>query len=240
MCVAAGLVFIAINRGDDPSSANDDPSSVTDEPAANNDAMLHAPPVGSCYDLRADQVEAERVPDAEPVPCTGPHTSRTVGVVEVPPDADSDQQEVACFEEALRFLDAEPVLFIRSLLNLGTYTPLRSDVDAGASWVRCDVHMGSVEYPQLPDQVKAAGFQSGILDPEVDWCLLKDGASLPCSEPHKYDVSGVPDVDSPESYPGESELATIADAMCPEPVALWYPSTPPIWEAGYRYMICWG
>ena len=121
-------------------------------------------------------------------------------------DADDDQHEVACFEKALEFLDAQPVLFIRSLLNMGTYTPLRSDVEAGASWVRCDVHMGSPNHTRLPAQVKPAGFQSGILDPAVDWCLLEDGASLPCSEPHDYDVSGVPEADAPESYPGEGEL----------------------------------
>jgi len=243
VCVAAALVVFLVVPGDDPDpagatdTATDTATDETTEPAA--EAMLNAPPVGSCYDLRGDQVEAERVPDAEEVPCSGPHTSRTVGVVEVPPDTDSDQQEVACFEEALRYLDGEPVLFIRSLLNLGTYTPSRADVEAGASWVRCDVHMGSINDTQLPDQVRRRGFQSGILDPTVDWCLRKNGASVPCSEPHDYDVSGVPEADSPESYPDESEASDLADKMCPEPVELYYPATPPIWEAGYRYLICW-
>ena len=235
LCAAAALVILVIAPDDDdPASATDE----TTETPETGGAMLNAPPVGSCYNLRADQVEAERVPDAEPVPCSSAHTSRTVGVVQVPPDADDDQHEVACFEEALEFLDAEPVLFIRSLLNMGTYTPLRSDVEAGASWVRCDVHMGSPNHTRLPAQVKPAGFQSGILDPTVDWCLLEDGASLPCSERHDYDVSGVPEADAPESYPGEGELVDLAETMCPES-ALWYPSTAPIWEAGYRYLICW-
>jgi len=238
LCVVAVPVIIKIVQDGDPGSGSDG-TTASDGTTVSDDAMLNAPPVGSCYNLRADQMEAERVPDAEMVPCTGRHTSRTVGVVEVPPDSDSDQHEVACFEEALRFLDSEPVLFIRSLLNLGTYTPLRSDVEAGASWVRCDVHMGSVAETRLPDQVKPAGFQSGILDPTVDWCLRKDGASVPCSEPHDYNVSGVPEADSPTSFPGEGEAAALADAMCPEPLQSYYPSTPPIWEAGYRYLICW-
>ena len=231
LCVAAVVVFIAVGQDADPGSGE----------TPNTDVAMHnAPPVGSCYNLRDDQLETGRAPVSGEVSCSDPHTSLTVGVVEVPPEATGEQHEVTCFEEALRFLGGEPELFIQSLLNLSPYLPVPADVDAGASWIRCDVHMGFATAEPLPEQVTRDGLESGVLDPSIDWCRLEDGGGVPCSEPHEFEVVAVPEVEAARSYPVNSETQTrLAVELCPTSWEWSYTASQPVWEAGYRYLVCW-
>ncbi|HWM74086.1 MAG TPA: protein kinase [Nocardioides sp.] len=231
LCVAAVVVIIAVGQDADPGSGETPTTDV---------AMHNAPPVGSCYNLRGDQLETARTPVSQEVSCSDPHTSLTVGVVEVPPEATGEQHEVTCFEEALRFLGAEPGLFIQSLLNLSPYLPVLADVDAGASWIRCDVHMGFATAESLPEQVTRDGLESGVLDPSIDWCRLEDGGGVPCSDPHEFEVVAVPEVEAARSYPVNSETQTrLAVELCPTSWEWSYTASQPVWEAGYRYLVCW-
>jgi hypothetical protein len=202
-----------------------------------------APPVvGTCYDL-ADGQEYEPLDPPSPVSCGEDHNAETATVGDTglgPADErpseddlyDDDDLSAAVWglcgiDVVLAYLGGEEPEDLYAYYAV--FLPDADQWDAGARWLRCDVHYG------YSDPETAPGVMAGALDgPDAAAyrvCLAgtaRDHVMAPCSEPHGAEPAGysLADLDVDAPYPDEPTRLGLVPS-CAEAVQDYLGGPPP-------------
>jgi hypothetical protein len=244
-------------------STSSDPSptpAATSSPAA---APAPAPVAGECHQLTFAGA-GQSQDDTSPVPCGSPHTSQTVkvgdlGDLGVGKGADSAQvsQEVAkaCPPRLLRRAGGDEVTRRLSRFEVVWFTPTKKEVDAGASWFRCDVVglAATNSLIRLPRTILRALDDPAALD-RFGTCGTaapgKPGFSrVVCRRKHTWRAVETVDIDRSARYLG-AQAAAQGDSACKDVAAArangalkytWSFEWPTrdLWDTGQRYGYCW-
>lgn len=265
VAVAAGLAAGLALTG---CSADEPVSAPVPRPSASPATAAPPPPppkVGSCHALTFEEA-TEPVDTAEPVPCTGPHTSVTVAVERLDRVVDGhllaiDSRTVrariaeACPPDAGGFLGGDPTTRRLSRFEVVAFSPSLEQADAGASWVRCDVVAleESGRLRELPARLEGILDRDGALD-EFGTCGTRAPGRrgferLACSQDHAWRAVDAVDLPRGTRYLGKGAAAE-GDAACKAVAAArsggslsysWgfeWP-TRAEWDDGQRYGYCW-
>lgn len=122
---------------------------VTTSSPAHAGVDITPPEVGSCHDITYD--EAWEQSDPQPaVPCSDPHTTMTVSVMDFGTVADWDDERiwrqavVACYKATSRFFGDAKTVQMSAYTNW-SFRPTDAQREAGAAWIRCDVALQAGE-----------------------------------------------------------------------------------------------
>lgn len=258
--VLVGLVVTGCS--DDPESAPDPSPSVSVSSAPPPPAD---PVVGSCHALTVREA-TDPVDAGKPVPCSGPHTSRTVKVGQIDPVVDGhllavDSRTVraqiaeACPAEPGAVLGGDRTARRLSRFEVVWFAPSLEQADAGANWYRCDVvavRSGQSLLP-LPRSLKGVLDRDGALDRYGTCGTTAPGRRgferVACSERHSWRAVDVVDLPAGTRYLAKDAAAT-GDTACKDVAAdradgalkyTWSFEWPTRerWAAGQRYGYCW-
>jgi hypothetical protein len=220
--------------------------------------------VGGCYRLTLAQA-TEPVDDSSPVPCRGPHTTRTIKVGRLSPVVDGhllalDSRAVrrqvadACPDTA-GVLGGDLTTRRLSRFEVVWFTPSLEAADAGADWYRCDVLAVRSEGKLLPLPPRLQGVldQDGALD-RYGTCGTTSPdrrrfARVICSLEHSWRAVDVVDLPAGTRYLAR-DVSARGDAACKDVASeraggalqfTWSFEWPTRaqWEAGQRYGYCW-
>lgn len=217
------------------------------------------PEVGECHALSWRQAVA---PDArvDPVRCTRPHTAQTYAVGRL--DLDSGnlavdsarvQQRVqrTCAERLPRHLGSTPRELRLTMAQAVWFTPSAEQVDAGASWFRCDVVViaAARELLRLPTRTKGSG-----TSPAIAMCATAEPgtpafARVACGRKHSWVAVATVDLVGAKR-PSTQQVQSRMDPVCRDAARsragdpldlIWSQESPTReqWAADRRYGICW-
>lgn len=224
-----------------------------------------APPADACYALPFNAV-LRPTNDAEPVPCTGRHTTRTLYVGRIDPvvdghllaiDSDRVQKQVAdtCRARTARHLGGSAEDQRLARLQGAWFSPTLSQGEAGALWFRCDLVLLAGPDSLAPLPLRTAGLLAtdNALD-RFGTCGSTSPANprfkrVTCSRPHTWRARATIDLAPGARYLGKA-AGKAADARCRDIDARiaadnlrlrWsfeWP-TKDQWDHGQRYGYCW-
>jgi hypothetical protein len=260
LLLLVGALLVGCSSGTTPQSAEKSSPSASPSPTP-----PPAPVVGSCH--RLGFAQAAQPTDATPaVACTTPHTSQTVkvgqlaavtGGQDLPVDSAEVRAKVAqaCPAALLRYAGGDLTARRVSRLQVVSFTPSPDQVEAGASWFRCDIVgvAAANQLIRLPRQLKGALGAATALD-RFGTC----GTAAPgkpgfervvCRRHHAWRAVDTVTLDSSARYLGARATAQ-GDSQCKDEAsarangALKYTwsfewPTRDQWQAGQRYGYCW-
>lgn len=221
------------------------------------------PKLGACYDLAPEDTRSPSNA-AEPVPCTGPHTSQTFAIGTLPAStgkvydspAHGKWMYATCEKAFQKFLAVDESLAMRIQLSWAWFRPSERGWDKGARWYRCDVVGGPADaatYAALPATAKGM-FRAR---PPEQWLTCAQGPSvlnskkLSCAQAHDWRAVTTIKVGAPQDdYPGDRLVAVRTRDFCSDSVGAWmnYPVDYEFgytwfreaeWQTGNRRSICW-
>lgn len=214
---AAGLV-VALVLG--VQLITDAPNQDSPDPAPDSDARAPQPEPGTCWMAsEADILNGDfRIAESEPVPCTEPHNLETAQLVPLSePTVEEAKADVdLCWEYVREYIGVDPTSWIPWGLN--AQLPSQEQIDAGASWMRCDAY-----FPTTSDSAgvrTSTSSAAGVADnPPVAWMACLDQHPrviaqpfVPCDRPHLFEQTGmlaaIPDV---STYPSPAQLRAEED-----------------------------
>ena len=275
LAVLASLVLAVLalsgcaagNAADQPTSggspdASTSASSSTTEGAA---TVPKAPRAGACYRLDVrDAVKSAST--AEPVPCSKPHTTRTIHVGrlgaegKVAPDFQNasvrDRLTATCNREAHAFLGGDLTDRRLSRLQVVWFAPTQQELSEGARWMRCDVlALGRADSLMPLPRLK----MQGVLDRPAgaDTFGLCGTASpgtrgferVACGLRHSWAAISTIPISDAKRYPGVAKVRAAGDQACSDQVNArtselkfaygWEWPTLAQWKAGQRFGYCW-
>jgi hypothetical protein len=256
----ASATSACTDGADDPSSAGAGPTASPTPPPR--------PRGGQCHRLTAAQAQAPS-DDSRPVPCTGPHTTRTYLVGDLATRPDGTPQPVGseqvgrqltstCPRALEEFLGGDQEARRLSRFAPVWFTPTPDQAAAGADWFRCDVvaFAREAELMRLPVRARLLG----ILDDPAALDVYglcgtaapgSDGfARVACGLPHRWVALSTLDLQGGPAYPGAARLRDEGDQACADRAreeaggALdvtygWEYPTAEQWRDGQRYGYCW-
>jgi hypothetical protein len=223
------------------------------------------PPRHACYDL---DLAAAAAPTsaAQPVPCSGRHTTATFHVGTIHPvvdghllavDSDTVQQQVAsrCRSRFASYVGGDEETRRLSRLTVVWFTPSLSDSDRGALWFRCDLVAlaGRDQLAELPRATRDVLGAPQALD-RFGTCGTSSPAGrrferVICSAPHTWRARATINLPAHAKYLGKAPGAA-ASSSCHDVEARlasniltlkWsfeWPSREQ-WDAGQRFGYCW-
>ncbi len=176
----------------------DAPDSNSPDPAPDSDAGAAQPEPGTCWMASEDDILNDdfRI-ESEPVPCTEPHNLETAQVVPLS-EATVEQAQAdldACWEYVRGYVGIDPLSWIP--WGLIAHLPSEEQIDAGASWMRCDaVFPTTWDFSSVRTSTSSA---ADIADnPPVAWMACFDRHPdviaqpfVPCDRPHLYEQTGM-------------------------------------------------
>lgn len=246
---AALLLGGCTGDSDEPGSA---PTGGTEEPTAT--ASPTPPPQPrdrSCY--RIDHADA-LAPTAEvdSVPCTTRHTAMTYAVGDLGPGVDPAR---TCTRRFATFVGGTPEDRQLTMLRPVWFTPTEADLEAGASWYRCDAVAlaGADRLAPLTGRLKGALGRERQRDTYAMCGTARPGTPgferVACSGRHSWRAVATVPFDA-ERYPGLAQVRTAGEEPCQDAGAAaaggsldyeWGYEWPTAeqWRAGQRYGICW-
>lgn len=187
-------------------------------------ALRDAPEVGTCRAVPAGKALSHRYwfDDSPVVPCSEPHTTETVLVVELDsptPKQASDFDQV-CWDKARNYVASDATAWIP--WTEAEYLPSKEQIANGASWFRCDVTLAAdtpYRHPRsLLESVENAAVERGD---QLLPCLNDDPRSrqvqpiLPCSKPHHYESTGtLAIINDVTAYPSPARLRKEGATQC--------------------------
>ncbi len=224
-----------------------------------------APRLGACYDLTIRQA-ARTASSADPVPCTGRHTTLTLHVGrlgdegKVAPNVENpavrDRLTGLCNREMADFVGGDAATLRLSRLQVVWFAPTQEELSRGARWVRCDV----LAFSRTNDLMALPKLRlRGVLDrPAGLETFGLCGTAAPgergfervaCSLKHSWAaISTIPIAGGPR-YPGPAKVRAAGDDACKDQVNGrtselkfaygWEWPTADQWKAGQRYGFCW-
>ncbi|GAA4801910.1 septum formation family protein [Nocardioides caeni] len=260
----AALLMVAVGAlagcGED-TPEQPDPSPTTPSAAADPPA---GPASRACYALPFDSAVAPTT-EAEPVPCTGPHTSETVAVGEIDAvvdghllavDSEHVQARVAasCRPALEKYVGGGQRRLRLSMIRPVWFTPTVEESDAGAEWFRCDavVLSGTETLAELTASVR------GVLADGVPDRFAMCGTAAPdsadfervrCSEEHRWRAIDVITFEATK-YPGAKAAKAAGQNRCEDAAAeraddplsfRWGYEWPTReqWQMGQNFGRCW-
>jgi len=256
--VVLALLGVTGCSGDD----GQDPEATSAPTAA---APPAAPKAHACYRLPFNAV-LEPSNHAQPVPCSRPHTARTLYVGRIDPlvdghllaiDSDRVQKQVAdgCRARAAAHLGGSTETQQLARLRGAWFSPTLTQSDAGALWFRCDLVLvaGPTSLANLPRRTAGILGRPGALD-RFGTCGTASPADkrfrrVVCSRPHTWRARAILDIPADAKYLGRAARKD-ADARCRDVDARaardslklrWSFEWPTReqWDTGQRYGYCW-
>jgi len=244
---------------DEPEAATSTSESPSAEPVDTS-----PPRVGACYRLTLRDA-ARPTSAAEPVPCTGARTTRTIAVAKLgtgrrTPDVESrqvrDRLTQQCTRTMTTFLGGTTNTQRLSRFQAVWFTPNEEQLAAGADWVRCDVlAFGRGDDLMLLPRLRLEGILNRPTGLEVfGLCgTAAPGASgferVACRFRHSWVAISTLPIAGGERYPGEQRVRAAGDQTCSDQVNSrssdlefdygWEWPTAEQWRAGQRYGFCW-
>ena len=193
------------------------PTPPDEDPATSTPAV---PELGDCWDVPPDKAFSRGYwHDASPrVSCSASHTTETVSVypLERPTREKAELLAAGCHSDALRHLGVDTQHWLPWALVM--YLPSREQVEAGASWLRCDVAFPA-DYPGTrPRRHTNASVEAAATGDNALWGCLDldprrpaDQPLVPCSEPHRYESTGtLVTLEGLTAYPTRQALSRAA------------------------------
>jgi hypothetical protein len=264
--VAALLLLLGLvagcSSGSSPASDSSPSASSSPSPTASS-SPAPAPVVGQCHQLTFPGA-GQPQDGTDPVPCSAAHTSQTVKVGDIDTlgageDASTDEvsEEVAkaCPPRLLRRVGGTEVARRLSRFEVVWFTPTKKEMDAGASWFRCDVVglAAANSLLRLPRTVVHVLDDPAALD-RFGTCGTaapgKPGFSrVVCKRTHVWRAVDTVDLDRNARYLGAGPAAQ-GDSDCKDVAAAradgalkytWSFEWPTrdLWNSGQRYGYCW-
>lgn len=200
------------------------------------------PVVGSCHQLTAIQADQVSDPTA-PVPCTGPHTSQTITVVNSPvplvglsEDTLFQEQAAVCVPALRRAL--RPILRgAQTAYGTLMFTPTPEQLAAGENWIRCDVALHSdATLVRLPDHLVTMPLVPRRIPDSIRRCYA--GKTLvTCNHPHSQRSVGAFNVTA-KALRSKAALIRVERRACPGATGFVWP-TAEGFKDGYRVVVCY-
>lgn len=222
------------------------------------------PDAAACYSL-ALAAALEPTSDTEPVPCDGPHTTRTVYVGQIDPIVDGHllaidsarvqkQIATACRKRVDDHLGGTVETRRLSRFEATWFSPTLEQGDDGALWFRCDLLLvsGPETLGELPVRTRGVLKDPKSLD-RYGTCGTASPAAegfrrVACAAPHTWRARAAFDLPAGTTYLEKSATAD-ADARCrdvtvdlTEDLKLRWSFEWPTkaqWDGGQRYGLCW-
>jgi hypothetical protein len=260
--LAAGLA--ACGNGDE-STGKPAVQPISDSPSSLDSIESARPRVGDCHAMTLSQITATSADDTSS-DCQHRPTTITVAVgqlevkgKEVAPDsgAAAELMRRTCQPKAATWLGTDPGAMRLSRLTAVWFVPTPEQVEAGASWFRCDVigfDRGDHLQP-LPPPNELKGALRGDRAARYALCGTdKPGAKkfqrVTCSFKHSWKAVAAIDLDGGKAYPGDKAVREDGDDACSDKVRArsgsatkydygWEWPTKQQWLAGQHYGLCW-
>jgi Septum formation len=227
-----------------------------------------APPRAACYRLTGREL-TQPTNSSRPVPCSKPHTARTIYVGRlntvvdghsVAVDSTTVQQQLAttCPRKLAAYVGGSPVARDLSRLQVVWYSPTLAQSDRGAEWFRCDLIAFSradalLTLPSAA-RLKGALDRRGGLDAFGLCGTAAPGTAgferIVCAEKHAWRAIDTIPLGGAEKYPGEKAVRTRGDGPCKDAARSrvdntlrftygWEWPTADQWAAGQHFGYCW-
>ena len=212
------LVFTAScsdSSGDSDDDSSNPSTTVTDT------AMQDAPEVGTCRPIAPRLLDDPDVvaDDTPTVPCSERHTSQTVAVYRLaePTVAEARALSGQCNSDARLLAGIDSHTWLPHAA--GVWLPTPAQVDAGASWGRCDLLFPARTRSYLPTWRNFAADDAFEKHAADLWgCLDGDPASrqqqsfIDCDRPHVYEATGdLVFVNGPVEHPTAAQAREATD-----------------------------
>lgn len=250
-----------------PSSSPTSPSpSPTATPTPTPTPSVARPKVRQCRSLQIFDLLTRVTKEATtPVRCANKHNAQTFATkkltraMKAAVRNGSDKKIYRtvrgyCNRELQTWLKADKETVAMSQFSFIVGVPTRSDLNAGADWVRCDVFLrnGLTKMVNLPRSTKGA--LKGPKGDDYHSCVKGEiataSSSVPCYKKHSWRaVSSVKLGTQDDSWPGHSDVIDVVKENCSEDVrdylntsaAFQYGYMAPTkrtWKRGNRYAVC--
>jgi hypothetical protein len=268
-CLVGLLLLVAGctgGSGEDARPTSDRPDSTAAETPSATTAP-EPPRTGACYRLTLAEA-AQPSSGAEPVPCRGRHTTRTIFVGNLDTVVDGHslavdsrhvqrQLEESCPARLAAYLGGDRQARALSRFQVVWFSPTLEQFDAGATWFRCDVVAFGRDDALLTLPVR--GLRDVLDRPralrEYGLCgTARPGAPgfrrVACRLPHSWVAVATLPLEGGDRYPGTRVVRQAGDQPCADTVRArndfllefsygWEWPTRKQWRAGQRYGYCW-
>lgn len=248
-----------------PSTRPTPPASHSPAATTTPTAAPAAPPARACYRLTLAEATSP-TSTVGPVPCSGPHTTVTIGVARLDPISDGHllamdstgvrrQLAARCEHNLAAWTGGSQEALRLSRLRVIWFSPTLAEADRGAVWFRCDL----VALAGVRDLAVLHGDLRGVLSSGsglAHWglCGTADPASssfkpVLCSARHSWRAVATIDLPGSARYLGP-HADSAARSRCKD-VAKQYAADPFVykssfqwparsdWSAGQHYGFCW-
>ncbi|MBL0749197.1 septum formation family protein [Nocardioides baculatus] len=227
------------------------PSILPANAAPADDPLAGAAAVGECRAYTIKDFESAHESSAA-VDCAGPHTALVVAVKIVPkrvklsgaPSAGLQRFVTKACNDAwgnaigAGHKQGHLVVYTRSW-----FTPTKSQLAAGARWVRCDVN--AYDDKQLGNLPPVTPFVDGGIDAGDRRCLTGKLNVVPCTASHQWISRGI--VKMPDGRYSVARQDAFAKRRCPSAIQkrvdkrfLWWRVSESSWRSGERHITCYG
>ena len=231
LLLAAGLA--ACGTGDDDTAGKPAVQPISDSPSSLDSIESARPRPGDCHAMTLRQVTATSA-DNTSSDCRHRPTTITVAVgdlrvkgKDVAPDSAAAQALMrrTCEPRAARWLGTDPGGLRLSRLTAVWFVPTPEQVDAGASWFRCDVigfDRGDHLQP-LPPPAQLKGVLAGAGAARYALCGTDRPGSrkfqrVTCSLRHSWKAVAAIDLPGGRAYPGDKAVREGGDDACSDRV----------------------
>ncbi len=262
--LAAGLA--ACGNGSDEGSGKPAVEPISDSPSSLDSIESQRPRPGDCHAMTLTQITATSADDTSS-DCAHRPTTITVAVGElkvkgkqVAPDSNAAQDLMrrTCQPKAAAWLGTDPGALRLSRLTAVWFVPTPEQVEAGASWFRCDVigfDRGDHLQPLPPPSELRGSLRSDAGATRYALCGTakpgaKDFTRVTCSLKHSWRAIAAIDLAGGRKYPGDKAVREDGDSACSDKVRArsgtalkydygWEWPTAAQWKAGQHFGLCW-
>ncbi len=215
--IAAVVLAVQVGTGGtNPESL--DPAKRHDASAAPGPEIIAAGPArGTCWMAPEEEIlaaeGADLFVDVAPVPCSEPHNLETVQVV---PLSEATAEQVSadgdvCWEYVRTYLGVDGEHWVH--WGWKGYLPTEEQIDAGASWLRCDaVFPGTWDFSEVRT-TSVSAHDAAVSQPIDLWSCLDEPPTVtaqplvPCDRPHRYEQTGtLAVINDAQTYPSSAQL----------------------------------
>ena len=266
----AGAGALVLLAGLSACASDDDGGKPAVQPIEQSSSALDSiekqrPRPGDCHVMTLSQVTATSADDTSS-DCQHRPTTITVAVGDlevkgkkVAPDskAAQDLMQRTCRPKAAAWLGTGPKGLRLSRLTAVWFVPSPEQVEAGATWFRCDVvgfDRGDHLFP-LPPSHELKGALKGDRGARYALCgTAKPGSEkfqrVTCSLKHSWKAIDTVDLPGGKAYPGQDEVRSQGDDTCSKKARAqagdattydygWEWPTSQQWKAGQHFGYCW-
>jgi hypothetical protein len=268
------LASCTTSPSDDAGAPSPPPSATSSAPGSQERRTTEqvdppTPPAeGECHRLTFGQL-ARASNDSDPVPCRGIHNAVTIHVGELHTVVDErsavadskkvlEQVSTSCPRQLRSYVGGTRSSRALSRFQVVWFTPTAEQLEAGATWFRCDLvaFAGHERLAPLPRPGRLAGVldDTDALDSYGLCGTAEPGSAgferVICSRRHSWRATSIIGLDGGAKYPGARAVRRAGDETCKDRVRRlsasslrfsygWEWPTRDQWRRGQRYGFCW-